>query len=209
MYRFRLVLKFIALPVVLTLIFGACANDGRDLADARDWQTTTTRPPPPTSAPPQGISESGLTLSSPDFAPAGVAPALVRCDGSNFFPTLQFANVPSDAVELAVTLSDQTDPEKPILLWLMGGLSPDRTELPSGVLPNGAYETLNDYGQLGWGNPCLESLAAGSRDLQFKVYVMTRVPAIAAGDPGNEAWDTLAASAVDNATLLMTIDATG
>ncbi len=187
----------------------ACSNDGRDLAEAQDWQTTTTRPAPPTSAPPQGISDSGLVLSSPDFEPAGSAPTLVRCDGGNVFPSLSISNVPPGAAELAVTLSDQTDPELPVLLWLMGGISPDRTELASGVLPAGAYETLNDYGQYGWGNPCLESLATGKRDLQFKVYVMEREADIEAGDPGNEAWDTLAASATDSATLLMSIEGSG
>lgn len=201
--------KTIVVICVLLFVLSGCSGDGKDLAEAQDWQTTTTRPLPPTSAPPQGISDSGLTLSSPDFEPGGTAPALVRCDGSNVFPTLQIENVPDGAFELAITLSDQTDPELPILLWLMGGISPDRSELTSGILPEGAYETLNDYGQYGWGNPCVESLAGGTRDLQFKVYIMEYAALVEAGDPGNEAWDAVAAAAVDGATLLMSIEGTG
>lgn len=150
-----------------------------------------------------------MTLSSPDFDPGTETPLDAMCAGSNVFPTLEIANVPVGTAELGVTLSDQTDPTKPVLLWLMGGISADRSTLDSGVLPAGAYETLNDYGQYGWGNPCLENLSLGRRDLQFRLYAMTTPADIAAGDPGNEAWDTLSASAYDNATLLMTIEATG
>ncbi len=194
---------------MFALGLAACANDGRNLAAAQDWQTTTTRPPPPTSAPLQSVGASGVSLSSPDFEAGGVAPPLSRCDGANVFPSLNIKGVPDNAVELAVTLSDQTDPKLPVLLWLMGGISPDRTELPSGILPTGAYETLNDYGQYGWGNPCLESLAGGTRDLQFRLYILEQPADIEAGDPGNEAWDTLAAVAVDSATMLMLIEGTG
>lgn len=91
----------------------------------------------------------------------------------------------------------------------MGGIGPTETELTSGVLPAGAYETLNDYGQYGWGNPCVEGLEPGKHDLQFKVYVLQSVADIQAGDPGNEAWDTLTAAAVDSATLLMSIEGSG
>ncbi len=209
MYPRWFVPKSVFACCALSIVLAACSRDGRDLAEAQDWQTTTTRPAPPTSAPIQGISDSGLTLSSSDFEPGGATPSSARCDGANVFPQLQIENVPARAVELAVTLSDQTDPDLPVLLWLMGGISPDRTRLESGVLPTGAYETLNDYGQYGWGNPCLETLGEGTRDLQFKVYVMERAADINEGDPGNEAWDTLAASSVDNATVLMSIEGSG
>lgn len=132
-----------------------------------------------------------------------------QCAGANVFPTLSIGSVPEGTVELGVTLADQTDPENPVLLWLMGGISPDRETLKSGVLPTGAYETLNDYGQNGWGNPCLEALGGTQRDLQFRVYALNSPAAISAGDPGNEAWDTLTASAVDSATFLMHIEGTG
>ncbi len=161
--------------IAFALIATACADDGRELADPQDWQTTTTRPLPPTSAPPQLAGESGLELTSPDFEPAGDLPRVSRCDGDNRFPTLEWTAIdPSlGAAELAVTLSDQTDPEAPLLLWLMAGIDPAETLLPSGTFPNdAAFETLNDYGQQGFGNPCLESFEAGQRDLQFRLYVL-------------------------------------
>ncbi len=193
------------------LAVSACASDGRELAEPRDWQTTTTRPPPPTSAPPQLAGDTGLTLSSPDFMPGGNLPLISRCDGSNKFPTLEWTEVDADlgAVEFAVTLADQTDPEGPLLLWLMAGIGPDVTKISSGTFPNdGAFETLNDYGQLGFGAPCLESFETGQRDLQFKLYVLDSPYGLSSGAPGNTSWDDVSAKAVETATVLTKVDST-
>ena len=196
--------------VVLAVLAAACASDGRELAEPQDWQTTTTRPPPPTSAPPQLAGDTGLTLSSPDFEPGGELPSVARCDGQNKFPTLEWTEPDPDlgAVELAVTLSDQTDPEAPLLLWLMAGINPGITQIPSGTFPNdGAFETLNDYGQQGFGTPCLESFETGRRDLQFKLYVLDSASGLSSGAPGNTSWDEITAKAVETATVLARVDA--
>ncbi len=199
---------------LLTILFSlaiassACASDGRALADPQDWQTTTTRPPPPTSAPPQQEGESGLTLFSPDFEPGGRVPAIARCDGANRFPNLAWTDIDASlgAGELAITLSDQTDPKEPLLLWLMAGIDPGVTNINSGTFPNdGAVETLNDYGQPGYGNPCLETFQSGSRDLQFRLYVLPQASGLEENAPGNESWDTLTAVSIESATLLMQI----
>jgi phosphatidylethanolamine-binding protein (PEBP) family uncharacterized protein len=203
------VIRAVLAAAAFVLAASACASDGRELAEPRDWQTTTTRPPPPTSAPPQLAGDTGLTLSSPDFEPGGDLPAVARCDGDNRFPTLEWTPVDPDlgAVELAVTLSDQTDPEEPLLLWLMAGIEPDITAIPSGTFPNdAAFETLNDYGQQGFGTPCLESFENGRRDLQFKLYVLGSPSGLSSGDPGNTSWDDITAKAVETATVLTRVD---
>ncbi len=184
------------------LLATGCATDGRDLADARDWQTTTTRPPPPTSAIDQEPSASGLTLSSPDFEPGAEIPVGATCAGDNVFPNLEWGDVGSDAAELVVTLADQTDPEVPVLLWLMAGIPPETTELDAGVAPAGAIETTDDYGITGYGEPCLESFASGTRDLQFELYVLPESSGLEVGHPGNEAWDQVRREASESATVL-------
>jgi len=102
-------------------------------------------------------------------------------------------------------LSDQTDPSQPLLLWMMAGLDPEAGVLAQGNQPPGAFETLNDYGQPGWGNPCLESFQNGRRDLQFRLYSLNQPSGISTGAPGNVAWDQLAALATDSASILMRI----
>ncbi|NNE95942.1 MAG: hypothetical protein HKN24_07930 [Acidimicrobiales bacterium] len=194
----------------LAIVFAVCgcASDGRELAEPLPWQVTTTRPLPPTSAPDQSTGIDGMTLTSPDFVAGGDAPASATCaSGINLHPGFQWSTVPESAVELGITLSDQTDPENPLLLWLMAGLDPDAGGLTQGDLPAGAFETLNDYGQPGWGNPCLESFQTGRRDLQFRLYALDRPSNISPGAPGNTSWDELAARAIDSATILMRITA--
>ncbi|MDH5521450.1 MAG: hypothetical protein OEZ14_13055 [Acidimicrobiia bacterium] len=198
-------------PVLLVaaavaLLLSACADDGRVLAEPADWQTTTTRPPPPTSAPPSEPSESGAVLSSPDFEPGGEIPVSATCAGDNVFPNLSWSGVPAGVGELAITLSDQTDPKEPLLLWLMAGIPPNRTELDAGFLPEGAFETLNDYGNPGYGTPCLETFQTGRRDIQFRLYLLPGTSGLQVGDPGNEAWDSLRAQATETASLLARVE---
>ena len=189
------------------MALAGCASDGRDLAAAQPWQTTTTRPAPPTSAPPQLDSLSGLSLSSPDFEPGDPAPLDQTCAGANQAPELEWSNVPEDTVELSITLSDQTDPAKPLLLWLVAGIDPATTSLDGANLPDDVTTALNDYGQSGWGNPCIETLKEDILDLQFKIHVLNAPSGILDSAPGNEAWATVSAAAVDSATVLMKIDA--
>ncbi len=192
---------------LLALVAGGCASDGKELAEPLPSQTTTTRPPPPTSAPPQAESQSGVNLNSPDFAPGADIPAMATCAGDNVFPNLTWTSVPDDTVELALSLSDQTDPAEPLLLWLMAGIDPDVTSLQQGTQPPGAYETLNDYGNLGYGTPCLESFSNGIRDLQFRLYILPQSSGTAEADPGNEAWSQIRARAGESATLLAKVNA--
>lgn len=199
----------LALVLLSAVSVTGCADDGRELAAPKSWQTTTTRPPPPTSAPLQETGAAGLTLSSPLFEPGDDIPPSATCAGDNVFPDLTWTGVPENTVELAVTLSDQTDPDEPLLLWLMAGIDPSNDGLAAGTMPTGAFETLNDYGNPGYGTPCLETFASGPRDLQFRLHVMTNPSGIAPGDPGNEAWTTIRAQSVDTASLLARIVSDG
>jgi phosphatidylethanolamine-binding protein (PEBP) family uncharacterized protein len=188
-------------------LLAGCASDGRELAQAQPWQTVTTRPAPPTTPQPQESSASGVTLSSPAFEAGGVLPDSATCRGDNRFPTLEWTSVPDDASELVVTLSDQTDPETPVLLWLMGGISPGLTRLEGGFLPEGgAFETLNDYGNPGFGSPCLNSFSTGRRSLQFRLHVLNSPSGITPGAPGNEAWATVRAKTSESASVLAYIN---
>ncbi len=188
--------------VLVAVLIAGCATDGRTLAEPRPDQTTTTRPLPPTSAPPSEASVTGLALSSPDFAPGDQPPIDATCAGANRWPTLVWTDVPANAAELAVTLTNQTDPAEPLLLWLVAGINPNETGLDAGLLPPGAFSTLNDYGNEGYGTPCLDGLGSGL-DLQFRVHVLEQPSGLVIGGPGNEAWDLLSAAATDSASVLM------
>lgn len=197
------------LVAVAVLLAGACGDDGRELAEPRPDQTTTTRPAPPTSAPPQQLGADGLTLESPEVEPGGVAPVDATCRGANRHPALSWTDVPEAAEELAITLSDQTDPANPVLLWLVAGIDPATTSLAAGEVPAGAVETANDYGEPGWGTPCLDTLGEGRRDLQFRLHALAEPSGLVAGQAGNEAWERVSVAAIDSASLLMTVTGGG
>lgn len=203
-----LLTSVLALSTTILLVTG-CVNDGRELAAPTADQTTTTRPPPPTSAPLFENSSTGVALTSPDFEPGELVPISATCAGENVFPNLNWGNIPEGAVELAVTLADQTDPNEPLLLWLMAGIDPNVTGLESGRLPDqdpSAFETLNDYGNPGYGTPCLDTFSSGRRDIQFKLYILIASSEIQPGASGNDSWQTLRAASVESATLLARVD---
>lgn len=197
---------------VVSLIGAGCAADGRDLRETRAWQTTTSRPVPttqpgpPTSPPDAEPAPSGLSLTSPDFLPGGPIPQAATCAGGAIFPEITWSDVPLLGVELVLTLSDQTDPAAPVLLWQLAGIDPDLGRIEAGVIPVGAFETLNGFGNPGFGLPCLETMASGPRDLQFRLYVLTGPSGIAPGGAGPEAWDLVRNAALESASLLARID---
>ena len=195
-------LRLVSITLLVALVAAACAGDGRELAATQDWQTTTTRPPPPTSSPDQEPSSTGLALSSTSFTPGGEIPISATCAGENIFPDLTWGEVDPSAAEIVISLADQTDPEVPVLMWLMAGISPSLTGLQAGVRPDGSFETTDDYGITGYGEPCLDTYASGQRDLQWKVYVLDSPSNLTVGHPGNEAWAQVKAQAIDSASVL-------
>lgn len=193
----------LVLPVItVALLAAGCASDGKELAAPKPGQTTTTRPLPPTSAPDQEPSASGLALTSPAFEPGAEIPLSATCAGENVFPELNWGEVDPLAVELAVSLADQTNPEVPVLMWLLAGIPPELTGLQAGQIPVGAYETTDDYGIVGYGEPCLDTYDTGQRDLQWRIYVLGQPSGLAPGHPGNEAWAKVRREAIDTASLL-------
>ena len=191
-----------AVVMCLVLLVTGCAADGRDLRATEPWQTTTTRALPATSAPDQEASSSGFQLSSPDFAAGGPVPATATCAGGNTFPNLVWTDAPPLAVELVLTLSDQTDPLNPTLLWLLAGIEPELGAIEAGVIPVGGFETLNGFNNPGFGTPCLETMADGTRDLQFRLYVMARPSGLFPGQDGGSAWSEVSAGALESTSLL-------
>lgn len=197
--------KPLAIALFAALFLGACASgDGTSLRAPTADQTTTTRPVV-TSAVPQEESASGIELSSPDFDPAGAVPISATCAGGSILPTLTWSDVPEGTVELAITLSDQTDFENPLLIHLIGGIDPSVRSIQSGSLPEGAVETLNDWGLQGFGSPCIEAISGDGtvRDLQFRLHALSSSPQIQTGGHGNDSWTAIQTRATESAALLM------
>lgn len=143
--------------------------------------TSTPAPPPtPTAVPP--TTEPRMTLSSTAFDSGGEIPLVhaqrtfdapggwtVACPGENVSPPLEWSTVPPGTESLVLTCLDHIDLcEKCESLapdnrawphWGIYNLPPTVDGLPAGLsaessLPDGALQTVNGYGEIGYGGPC-------------------------------------------------------
>ncbi len=198
--------KQLFVTCALAVFTVSCASDGRTLEAPDADQTTTTRAVT-TSALSEDISESGFSLSSPDFNPAGEVPQTALCSGGALLPKLEWDGPPADTQEFAITLADYTNFEEPLLLWLGGNIAPNITEFDIANPPEGFVETQNDYGSAGFGSPCIEDLTEGDesrvRDLQFRVYALAGDIDTEQGGHGNDSWTEIRAQAMESAAVLM------
>jgi Raf kinase inhibitor-like YbhB/YbcL family protein len=109
-------------------------------------------------APTNGGNEVGtspLAVASPDFRAGGLIPRQFTCDGGGARPSLSWAGVPSDAVEVAVLVGDPDAPGGTFVHWTVWNLPhSSRGSVSSGALPAGAVEGANSAGSTGWTPPC-------------------------------------------------------
>jgi Raf kinase inhibitor-like YbhB/YbcL family protein len=143
----------------LAVLVTACNDDGREM------RSPVLPPPPSTTAAPATMppGEEGFvtgpstTTLAPSFQlltawPNGAAiPVRHTCDGPDLPPAISWTTVPSDVVELAVSMVDL---DADFVHWVMFGLSPTRTALAEGEVPPGAIEWPNDFGDVGYRGPC-------------------------------------------------------
>jgi Raf kinase inhibitor-like YbhB/YbcL family protein len=84
------------------------------------------------------------------------------CTGSNVSPELKWEQAPKDAKSFAVTVYD---PDAPTgsgwWHWVIFNIPPGITSLPAGAgqsdgnsAPQGAVQSITDFGQPGYGGPC-------------------------------------------------------
>jgi Raf kinase inhibitor-like YbhB/YbcL family protein len=118
-------------------------------------------------APPDVTSAADFRLSSPTIKhKATIGKEHVfngfGCTGDNVSPELQWSHVPKDTKSFAVTVYD---PDAPTgsgwWHWVIFNIPPSVTSLPAGAgkadgsgTPQGAVQSMTDFGQPGYGGPC-------------------------------------------------------
>jgi len=111
-------------------------------------------------------SAQALELKSDDIKPgATIADTQVLnvygCTGGNVSPEFSWSGAPSGTKSFALMMFDSDAPTgHGFLHWLVFDIPADVSMLargagdPGGSLPQGASQTLNDFGDLGYGGPC-------------------------------------------------------
>lgn len=134
---------------VVTL--GGCdTDDGRTL-DPPVFPPPATTMPAPTVPPTQPPAPEPLDLVAPWPDDAAV-PARHTCDGDDVSPALTWANVPSEAVELAITVTDLDAPD--FVHWIVYGIAVETTGLAEATVPDGASVWPNGSGGTDYVGPC-------------------------------------------------------
>ena len=117
---------------------------------------------------------TNIKLMSPGFAEGQMIPVANTCDGHDKSPWLQWAAIPDKTRSLALIVDDPDAPSGTFVHWVLYSIPPDRHELTEGmpddeVLPNGAVQGINDFGQIGYDGPCPPS---GTHRYYFTLYAL-------------------------------------
>ena len=103
-----------------------------------------------------------MKLYSPDLDEKFHLPQVYpMCGGDNISPELEWREVPLNAKSLALTMFDPDAPtDHGWWHWLVVNINPNTTSFPKGAgNPKSGYfelgfQTINDYGEIGYGGPC-------------------------------------------------------
>lgn len=124
-----------------------------------------------------------MLLESPAFAPNEHIPAQYSCDGVNINPPLTIAEVPPEALSLALVMEDPDAPKGTFTHWVVWNLSTDITEIKEGELPPEAVQGSNDFGDAVYGGPCPPT---GEHHYVFIIYALRENLSLAPGSDVNQ-----------------------
>lgn len=99
-------------------------------------------------------SNTIMQVDSSVIHDGGVLTAPYTCDGTGLRPPLVFHDVPTDAVSLAVVVTDTDAPAGTFTHWLLWNMATNTPSIRSDELPMGAIEGANSTGTVGWFAPC-------------------------------------------------------
>jgi len=102
-----------------------------------------------------------------------------HCGGQNISPELHWKNAPTDTKSFAITLFDPDAPTgQGWWHWLIFNIPADTFHIPTGagsidtgLLPAGAVQSINDYGNIGYGGPCPPK-GHGPHHYIFTIYAL-------------------------------------
>jgi hypothetical protein len=138
------------------------------------------------SADPSPTKGTAMTIqvSSPAFTDSQPIPQKYAHDNQNVSPALQWSSVPAAAKSLALICDDPDAPVGTWVHWVIYGLPPTLTNLPTGLptspeLPDGSRQGMNDYKQIGYGGP--QPPPGKPHRYFFKLYALDIIPDLKAG----------------------------
>lgn len=184
------------------MLVTSCSGDGTSLREPGTGGATP-RPAVVDTVPAGGADiDVAFTLKSPAFQANGsIDPRFTRRDGDDVSPPLEWVNQPTDAVELALVVTDPT--ADGFVHWVIWGLDPTSTGIAEGQVPPGAVQALNGFGELGWAGPDPPP-GDDPHAYLFRLFALREIPVdVVPGGDGRATIDMLEAHAMAIAELVV------
>jgi Raf kinase inhibitor-like YbhB/YbcL family protein len=147
-----------------------------------------------TTVSPAQDSPATFILTSPAFSDNTQLPAEYSCKGRSVPPPLRWENAPAGTESLALVVDDPDAPGGLFVHWVVTGIPPSTTEIVEGALPGGAQVSLNSVGKADYFAPCPPA-GTGVHHYRFKLYALSKPPALAPTTAPAEATQTIAGAA--------------
>jgi Raf kinase inhibitor-like YbhB/YbcL family protein len=96
---------------------------------------------------------ANIQLRSSAFNDHDMMPRRLSRLGDNVSPPLTWSDPPDDTEQLVLLVEDPDAGEPPFLHWLVTGIDPTVRSVEEGQVPAGGRESVNGYGEVGWGGP--------------------------------------------------------
>lgn len=204
---------------ILVFVVGACSHDGREMREPRPDQNQsiipitdpTTQPVAFDSASTDGMDAiPDFTLLLPWISGSDI-PSEFVCGGSA--PTIRWTGVPTDAVGLALVVTDldapiADRPELPFVHWAVANIDRELSTLDS--VPIGAVQAVNDFApdaptdtatnssNIGWGAPCPPP--GSTHTYSFELHALGQMIELPDGSPAADMVTAIEAVSLGRAT---------
>lgn len=142
-----------------------------------------------------------LSVASGAFSDSEMIPKRHTCDGDGVSPPLTWEQVPDEAAELVVIVTDPDAPEGEFVHWVVAGLDPAHGGLEESDVPEEAVQGTNGFDEIGYGPPCPPSEDTAHRYV-FTVYASAEPLDVSPGVSAEELRDRLEGSALADGELV-------
>jgi Raf kinase inhibitor-like YbhB/YbcL family protein len=151
------------------------------------------------------VEEMVFKLRSKAFTDGGFIPMRYTCDGDNLSPPLEWTEPPRRTASLVLICDDLDAPGATQTHWLMYNIPPDYCVFPQGmhkteVLPWGCAQGCNDFGEIGYGGPCLND--GQSHRYIFRLFAVDATPSIPPGLSRMEVFQRIRAHILADTSLV-------
>ena len=209
----RRILALASVVAIGTALAACDTGDGRTLDPPRFGLPATTVAT--TTVPLEGGDQSGsldepVAVSAPmqmfaSWPDGAILPERHTCDGEGVSPALDWIDVPPDAVELVVTLTNLDDGLS--TWWIVDAIATTTPGLPEGSIPPEAFERANSSGEVGYEAPCPP--AGESQLFQFTLHALNQQLEVADDATSDEILSFLNQTALDQSSVSAIVTRSG